>query len=187
LNSFLITNLSLFFFWFSGWSLASSLLPLITTESRTEVTSCGPNIDRRLHGFHYCVSRMRCLRNPYIRFQTTVSFLSVYSLLLGDDRFSAICCNRRGNGNVAEQRMSLLCFSKRTIPAFRRHVTILNMQCGKSTRGDPSAWRLVMRLTSPHRKWRQDILQRSNSFVNSKCTKYTLTLANILIISQNLE
>jgi hypothetical protein len=75
LNSFLIKNLSLHFFRFSDWSLASSLVPVSATDSRNEITSCGLNIDHRLQGFHSCVSRMRCLGNPSIYFQATVLFL----------------------------------------------------------------------------------------------------------------
>jgi hypothetical protein len=38
-------SLSLYFFWFLDWSLVSNLLLLSRTESRTELTSCGPNIE----------------------------------------------------------------------------------------------------------------------------------------------
>jgi hypothetical protein len=106
--------------------LVSSLVPLSTTESWTQLTSCGPNIDDRPQRFHYCVSRMRRFGNPCIHLQAAVSFRSLYKLLPGDDMFAAFCCNGRGDGNVAEQRTSPPCFYDCTLPAFRRHVTIFN-------------------------------------------------------------
>jgi hypothetical protein len=53
------------------------------SESQNELTSCGPKIDHRLQGFHYCISRMRC--TEYVCNITVTNLLSsngLYSLLL---------------------------------------------------------------------------------------------------------
>jgi hypothetical protein len=54
LNSFLMTNLSLYFFWFSDKSLVSSLLCWILDLDcvfRPELASCGPNIQHQVEQF----------------------------------------------------------------------------------------------------------------------------------------
>jgi hypothetical protein len=64
MNSFLITNLSLYVFWISDWSLVSSLLLLSTTDCESESESqsvcfkalnCGLRPD-----FYYCLTVAGC-------------------------------------------------------------------------------------------------------------------------------
>jgi hypothetical protein len=67
-NSFLITNLSLYYFWISDQSLVSSLLLLSMTHSCESVacsfmTQCGLPTEHTLEHFIYCYLYIRCHGN----------------------------------------------------------------------------------------------------------------------------
>jgi hypothetical protein len=113
LNSSLITNLSLYLFWISDWSLVSSLLLLSMTHSCESVTCpfmtrCGLQTEHTLERFVRCYLQIRCHGNM-------CSPKTVFS----NDLF----CVARGMCSVKHRP------ADGHIPALRRHVTIPLCPC----------------------------------------------------------
>jgi hypothetical protein len=90
LKSFLIMNLSLYFFWISGLSLFPSLLLLSTTHCSvwkiSLITSGEPYRNHRPQGFQYCICLHCAGYNVLIRGNTLIP------MFVAARRVLTICC-----------------------------------------------------------------------------------------------
>jgi hypothetical protein len=115
LNSFLITNLSLYFFWFSDWSLVSNLVfsrcpNLVGTEYRTPSRTVDSSLILCCH--ETCVNsfiREQCLPSRYLATDVSVVFL-----WLRTSDFQASCHNILDNIMGAIFRVNVFGFCKQT-------------------------------------------------------------------------
>jgi hypothetical protein len=118
LNSFLITNLSLYFFWFLNWSLVSSRLLLRTTHGFSVTTNSWESYYVSFHDPVRILARTTCYSSSIsVRIHYHGNVCSPKAVV---QQRSVPCCH----GNVFSEAPPP---ADGQVAAFRLHVTICNI------------------------------------------------------------